>query len=410
VTYEPLVACRSCGSTGLFPVLDLGLQPLANSYPPAEGKRDEPRYPLAIVGCPDCSLVQLSGTVDPRIMFDEYPYFSSYSTTMVEAMEDLAEHLIKDQNLGENSLVVEIASNDGYLLKHYAARSVPVLGIEPARNVAAVAISAGVPTIAEYFTSELGERLQEDRGGASVLHANNVMAHVPDINDFVAGIAAALRPDGLAVIETPYLRRMVEECEFDTIYHEHVFYYSVTAVERLARRHNLMVTDLEPTPLHGGSLRLFLRPTGTADVSQRVSDWLREEAEVGVDTPDYFRGFTSRVAEIREQTLALLHQEKSAGKRIAAYGAAAKGTVLLNHFGIDRALVEFVVDRSPHKQGRRMPGVAIPILAPEALTARRIDVVLLLAWNFAQEILEQQRAYRDGGGRFLIPIPTPRVL
>ena len=410
MTYTPLVACRSCGSTDLFPVLDLGHQPLANSYPPAEADDLEPRYPLAIVGCPGCSLVQLSGTVDPRIMFDDYPYFSSYSTTMVEAMENLAEHLIKDQALDQNSLVVEIASNDGYLLKHYAARNVQVLGVEPARNVAAVAISAGVPTIAEYFSSELGERLRRDHGGASVLHANNVMAHVPDINDFVSGIAAALRPDGLAVVETPYLRRMVEECEFDTIYHEHVFYYTVTAVEALARRHDLMVADLEPTPLHGGSLRLFLRPAGTAQVSPRVSDWLRDEAEAGVATPEYFRGFSDRVEQIREQTLALLQQEKAAGRRVAAYGAAAKGTVLLNHFGIDRSLVEFVVDRSPHKQGRRMPGVGIPILAPEALTERGIDVVLLLAWNFAREVLDQQQAYRDGSGRFLVPIPTPRFV
>jgi SAM-dependent methyltransferase len=410
MSFAPCLTCRSCGASNLLPVLDLGEQPLANSYPAVNATEIETRYPLAIVRCGECSLVQLTGTVDPRLMFDDYPYFSSYSDTMVSAMEQLSKRLTDQLSLGEDDLVVEVASNDGYLLRHYLGSGVPVLGVEPAGNVARVAEQAGVPTVVEYFTAELGRQLAADGFAASVLHANNVMAHVPDINDFVAGIGAVLRPTGTGVIETPYLGQFISDCEFDTIYHEHVFYYSLTAIDALVRRHKLEVVDVERITIHGGSLRVFLQHESTAAPSQNVRAMLDEEQLTGVGNSAYYEDFARRVASIKGRTRALLKEEKGNGSRIAAYGAAAKGTVLLNHFGIDTSLVDYVVDRSPHKQGRRMPGVGIPIRDPRVLLEEQPDLVLLLAWNFADEILEQQAAYRKAGGRFLVPIPEPRVL
>jgi SAM-dependent methyltransferase len=410
MSFAPCVACRSCGGTTLRPVLDLGEQPLANSYPALDAGTDEPRYPLAIVCCAGCSLVQLTGTVDPQVMFDDYPYFSSYSDTMVAAMEQLAHRLADQHSLGADDLVVEVASNDGYLLRHYIGCGVPVLGVEPAANVARAAEHAGVPTLVEYFSADTGHRLAAEGRLASILHANNVMAHVPEINDFIEGIAAVLRPTGTAVIETPYLGHLIADGEFDTIYHEHVFHYSLTAIDALVRRHGLAVVDVEQVAMHGGSLRVFLQHDTMGSPSPEVRRLLAAEEEAGVGGPEYYQDFARRVESTRTRTRALLEQEKAAGARIAAYGAAAKGTVLLNHFGIDTSLVDYVVDRSPHKQGRRMPGVGIPVRDPSALIEDQPDLVLLLAWNFADEILEQQAAYRQAGGRFLVPIPEPRVL
>jgi SAM-dependent methyltransferase len=410
VSFTPCVRCRSCGGRTLLPVLDLGEQPLANAYPAVDATDAEARYPLAIVSCIDCSLVQLTGTVDPRVMFEDYPYFSSYSDTMVAAMEHLSKRLTERFSLGTDDLVVEVASNDGYLLRHYRASGIPVLGVEPAANVARAAEEVGVPTVIEYFSKELGRQLAGSGRMASVLHANNVMAHVPAINDFVAGVAAVLRPAGTAVIETPYLVQLISDCEFDTIYHEHVFYYSLTAIDALMRRHALAVVDVERLAIHGGSLRVYVQHESAAVASDGVLSLLEDERRLGVATAEYYEDFSVRVEEIKQRTRELLAAEKANGGRIAAYGAAAKGTVLLNHFGIDTSVVDFVVDRSPHKQGRRMPGVGIPVRQTSALLEEQPDLVLMLAWNLADEILEQQAPYRDAGGRFLLPIPLPRVL
>lgn len=394
----------------MLPVLDLGEQPLANSYPAADYQGVEVRFPLSVVFCSTCSLVQLAGTVDPTAMFDDYAYFSSYSDTMVAAMASLARRLTEQFRLEAQDLVVEVASNDGYLLKHYQSLGIDVLGIEPAANVAAVARAAGVPTLGEYFSSAVASGLRSAGRSAAVIHANNVMAHVPEINDFVAGISQLLDSHGTLVVETPYLGRFISDTEFDTIYHEHVFYYSLTAIDLLLRRHGMRVVDVEQLPIHGGSLRIFARHEGGAVVQPSVTDLLADEAAQGVRTPDYYADFARRVAHVKETTLELLHREHAAGRRIAAYGAAAKGTVLLNHFGIDSSLVDYVVDRSPHKQGRRMPGVGIPVRDPKVLCDELPDLVLLLAWNFADEILEQQSDYRGLGGRFLLPIPEPRIV
>lgn len=401
--------CRSCGSAELFPVIDLGAQPLANAFCEADRSGGLQRHELGVVACGECSLAQLSYTVPPTELFDTYQYFSSYSSSMVQRMQTLARRLTEELDLGAESLVVEVASNDGYLLRHYVERGVPVLGIDPARNVAEVAIAQGVPTVVGYFGTELAEQLAADARPADVIHANNVMAHVPDVSDFVAGLAMMLAPAGVAVIETPHLLRLVDNTEFDTIYHEHVFYYSLTAASALFVRHGLVVSDVEELEYHGGSLRLFVRHAG-AEVSERVESLMALEAARQVNRPEFYRGFSERVEALKQSTVDLLRQRREAGRRIAAYGAAAKGTVLLNHFGIGSDLLEFVVDRNEHKHGMVVPGTGLEIRPPETLLSERPDDVLLLAWNLAGEILAQEQEYRRGGGSFIVPIPRLEVV
>jgi len=405
MTFDVVQRCRSCGSSNLAPVLDLGMQPLANAYREPDDVSEEACYPLALLRCRACALVQLTGTIPPKLMFDTYHYFSSYASTMVDSMRVLARRLTADRGLTADDLVVEIASNDGYLLKHYMELGIPVLGVEPAQNVAEVAKESGVPTLIKYFNRSLGSELADTGRAASVIHANNVMAHVPEINDFVAGISAALRPDGVAVVETPYLVRFVDGREFDTIYHEHVFYYSLTALSSIVERHGLTVVDVEQIPLHGGSLRLFIQHAAYPS-AERVKMLLESERERGVGTDEYYFDFAKRVQELKTEVTDLIRRLRAEGATIAAYGAAAKGTVLLNHFGLDHDTIDFVVDRSVQKQGLVMPGVGIPILAAEELERRRPDYALLLAWNFADEILEQQQNYRTAGGTFIVPVPT----
>lgn len=370
---------------------------------------EEPRYPLALTWCADCLLAQLSVTVAPRLLFEHYLYFSSYSDTMVQAMRDLARLVTARLNLGAGSLVVDIGSNDGYLLKHYLREGVGVLGIDPARNVAAAANEAGVPTLAAYFGMEVARQVRASHGAADVIHANNVMAHVPDINDFVAGLAGLLSDSGTVYVESPYLGRLIADMEFDTIYHEHVYYYSLTAVDRIVSRHGLCVTDIEELPIHGGSLRYTIRRSGSA-VAAAVPELMDAEMTAGMHASAYYQDFAARVGRLKAEVGAVLRSLKDQGAQIAAYGAAAKGTVLLNHFGIGPELLDFVADRNPHKQGMFMPGVGIPIVDPSALASRRPSHVLLLAWNLADEIISQQQEYSAAGGRFVIPIPEIKIV
>lgn len=406
--YEKTTSCRSCGGATLWPVLDLGWQPLANDFRRINDQRVPEKFPLGLVCCGRCSLVQLTGIVSPEEMFGDYLYFSSFSTTMLDSAAEISDRLTTDLGLGPTDLVVEVASNDGYLLKNYLGRAVTVLGIDPAENVAEVAVARGVPTIIDYFGERVALGVVETHGTASVIHANNVLAHVPDINDFVSGIATLLAEEGTAVIETPYLVEMVENCEFDTIYHEHVFYYSLTALTQLFGRHGLEILDVERLTIHGGTIRMFVGHATKRTPTEVIKDLLVREGDLGVATASYYSDFAQRVERLKEETIGRLSDLRSQGRRIAAYGAAAKGTVLCNHLGIDESLVDYVVDRSPYKQGRLVPGVDLPIRDVAVLLEERPDDVLILAWNFADEIIDQQREYLDAGGRFIVPIPTFR--
>jgi SAM-dependent methyltransferase len=404
-------ACRACDGSRLDLVLSLGSTPLANALvDPARRDEPEPRYPLDLVLCSDCSLLQITETVPPEILFRDYRYFSSFSDTMLQHARAIADRLVASRGLGKDSLAAEIASNDGYLLKNYLAAGVPVLGIEPARNVAAVAEERGIRTVVEFFGRDLGRKLAAEGLRADVLHANNVMAHVPDIRGVLEGAHAFLRDDGVMVIETPYVKPMLDHCEFDTIYHEHLFYWSLTALAAVARRTGLEVVDVERLAIHGGSIRVSLeRATARSVPSAAVTSMLEEEQAWGVADAEAYGAFASRVARLKEELSGLVRRLKGEGKSVAAYGAAAKGSTLLNYFGIGAAELDFVADRSTHKQGRLMPGVGVPIVAAEELARRMPDYCLLLTWNFADEILAQQSEYRARGGKFIVPIPEVRL-
>jgi SAM-dependent methyltransferase len=410
VTASPL--CRSCGASPLAPVLSLGHTPLANALRDETAlARPEPTFPLDLAVCPRCSLVQITAEVPPDELFRDYVYFSSFSDTMLRHAGELARRLMADERLGPESLVVEAASNDGYLLKNYHSAGVQVLGVEPARNVARVAVERhGIPTRTEFFGRAFAHQLVREGHRADVFHAHNVLAHVPDLNGFVAGVRTLLKPSGVAVIEAPYVKDMLDGCEFDTIYHEHLCYFSLTALDACFRRHDLVIRDVERVPIHGGSLRIFAAPAeGAAEVSPRVAALLTEEEAWGVRTFEPYRAFAERVAAIKVGLRDLLGKLKSEGKRIAAYGASAKGSTLLNFCGIGPETLDFVVDRSTVKQGKFTPGTRLKIHAPDKLVADMPDYTLLLTWNFADEILRQQAEYRAKGGKFILPVPLPRV-
>lgn len=401
--------CVSCGAGRLLEVLSLGHLPLANAFPLADDSREEPRFPLDLAFCPACSLVQLQQVVPPDLLFSEYLYFSSYSSSMLKHAEALADEIVAGRKLSSESLVVEVASNDGYLLQFFRKSGVGVLGIEPAGNIVRVAEDErGIPTLHAFFDDRLARDLAAQGRSADVVVCLNVLAHVPDPNDFVSGIARMLKPDGVAVIEVPYVRDMVDRIEFDTIYHEHRCYFSVHAAAALARRHGLVLQDVRRVPIHGGSLRLFIGRG--ADHGATARQLLEEEQACGLDREDYYRSFRQGVENVRTNLRATLCKLREDGARIAAYGAAAKGTVLLNYCAVGADAVAFVADRNPHKQGRRMPGCGIPIVSPEMIMASKPDYLLILVWNLKEEILRQEQDYRRQGGRFIVPIPAVEVL
>lgn len=403
------VACRSCGSGPLELLLDLGSMPLANALVEDRQRGDEPRYPLRLVFCSACALVQIDETVPAEQLFAEYLYFSSFSESFVEHARVLAERVIAERQLGPGSLVLELASNDGYLLQHYRNRSVPVLGIEPAQNVAAVARARGIPTRAAFFGRELGAQLASEGLQADVVHAHNVLAHVADLNGFVNGLAQVLKPQGVAVIEVPYVRALIERAEFDTIYHEHLCYFALVSLVPLFERHGLTVADAERVAVHGGSLRLTLARAGTAPTAA-VTALVTQERAAGMADIGFYQDFAERVVALRARLRATLNELRAGGARLAGYGAAAKAAVLLNYIALPEGTLEFVVDRSPHKQGRFLPGVRVPIVAVEMLLREQPDYVLLMAWNLKDEVLAQQAEYRRRGGRFILPLPEVELV
>ena len=403
--------CRSCGGGRVPTILSLGMTPLANALiRPDELGSTETSYPLDLVFCVDCTLVQITETVPPARLFSDYAYFSSFSDTMLRHAEALVARVVSTRGLNGRSLAAEVASNDGYLLQYYRAAGVPVLGVEPAANIAKVAEERGIRTVVEFFGEALAGSLKETGDAADVIHANNVLAHVPDLPGFARGLAALLKEDGVAIIEVPYVKDLIDHREFDTIYHEHLSYFSLTALDHLFTRCGLALHDVERIPIHGGSLRVTVGLADRGAPLPAVAALLEEERYWGVTKLAFYEGLADAVAELRTSLVSLLADLRRQGKRVAAYGAAAKGSTLLNYFGIGQDVLEYVVDRSPHKQGRLMPGVHLPIVPPARLLEDRPDFVLLLTWNFADEILEQQADFRRGGGRFIIPVPAVQIV
>jgi SAM-dependent methyltransferase len=406
-------SCRFCGAALRTTFVDLGVSPLCQTHiGPDQLARMEPFYPLHAFVCDACFLVQLQDFVAPDDIFTEYAYFSSYSASWVRHAERYVEQACERFALGPASRVIEIASNDGYLLQHFVRRGVPVLGIEPAANVAQVATSQGIPTEVAFFGQRTAARLAERHGRPDLLIGNNVLAHVPDINDFVGAMRALLAPGGVITMEFPHLERLMADSQFDTIYHEHFSYFSFVSVQRIFARHHLVVFDVDELPTHGGSLRIYVRHMENAalPVSDRAVALRERELRNGFETLECYRGFGAKVASIKRQLLAFLIDAKNAGKKVVGYGAPGKGNTLLNYCGIRTDFLDFTVDANPYKQGKFTPGTRIPILAPAAIAEARPDYVLILPWNLRDEISAQAAYIGKWGGRFVVPIPQLTVL
>jgi SAM-dependent methyltransferase len=404
--------CRLCGRALHHTFVDLGMSPLCESFL-ARDQLDamEPYFPLHVLVCGGCFLVQLKEYVSPEAIFREYAYFSSYSTSWVVHARRYCEMITTRLGLDADSLAVELASNDGYLLQHFLPLGVPVLGIEPAANVARVAIDKGIPTRVDFFGIELADELVAEGKRADLIVGNNVLAQVPDLNDFVGGMARLLKPDGVITLEFPHLERLIAENQFDTIYHEHFSYFSLITIERLAARHQLKLIDVEELPTHGGSLRVYLAPAGsTRPIRTTVPALLARERRLGFEDVATYASFGAQVKRTKRRLLSFLIQAKDDGKVICGYGAPGKGNTLLNYCGIGTDFLEFTVDRNPYKHGRCTPGMHIPIHGVEAIDALRPDYVLVLPWNLKDEIIGQMRHVAAWGGRFILPIPELTVV
>ena len=406
-------SCRGCAAPLTHTFVDLGMSPLCQTQiSPGDLNRGENFYPLHVYLCTACWLVQLQEYVSPQVIFNEaYPYFSSFSDSWVEHARHYAAKMQAEQGIKPSSFVVELASNDGYLLQHFLGAGVRCLGIEPTASTARAAIERGVPTQIEFFGTEVAERLRAAQGSADLVLGNNVLAHVPDLNDFVQGVSRLLGPQGFCTFEFPHLMRLMEFNQFDTIYHEHFSYFSFTAVSAVFARHGLTMFDVEELPTHGGSLRIFAQPlaTGLRPRTARVAGLLaREEAEGVRDLGSYGR-FQSRVHDTKRGLLRFLIEARAAGKTVVGYGAPGKGNTLLNYCGIGTDFLDYTVDRNPMKKGTWTPGTRIPILDPEVIATTRPDFVLILPWNLREEISGKMAFIREWGGRFVVPIPAVEI-
>jgi hypothetical protein len=410
---DALLSCRFCGARLEHTFVDLGMSPLCESFlRPDQLDQMERFYPLHVRVCERCFLVQLPEYVPPDEIFTEYAYFSSYSDTWVEHARRYADTAIERLGLTETSLVVETASNDGYLLQHFIARGVPVLGIEPARNVADAAIEKGIPTLVAFFEPATARSLAAEGNSADLLIGNNVLAQVPDLNGFVEAMKILLQPAGVVTVEFPHLMRLIEENQFDTIYHEHFSYFSFLTARDIFRERGLTVFDVDELPTHGGSLRLWACHSDSASTrpTDRVLELAEREEAAGFRTLDPYSSFRARVEETKRALLAFLIAAKRDGKTIAGYGAPGKGNTLLNYCGIRTDFLDYTVDRNPYKHGLSLPGTHVPVFPPDRIAETRPDYVLILPWNLKDEIIEQLSYVRDWGGRFVIPIPELEVL
>lgn len=405
--------CRFCNARLTNTFIDLGMSPLCQTQiAPEDLNRAENFYPLHAWICDQCLLVQLDEFAAPDVIFNEnYPYFSSFSDSWVSHAERYVQQMCDRRGVDQDAFVVEIASNDGYLLQHFVARGIRCLGVEPTAGTAEAAIAKGIPTIVEFFGQELATRLAADQGPADLVLGNNVLAHVPALNDFVSGVKTLLADNGLCTFEFPHLMKLMELNQFDTIYHEHFSYFSFTAVAQIFEHHGLPIFDVDELDTHGGSLRIYAQhsESGGREKSVNVERLLSAEEEAGVQALDTYRAFRTRVHATKRNLLRFLIEQKDTGKRIVGYGAPGKGNTLLNYCGIGTDFLEFTVDRNPAKQGTYTPGTRIPILAPQEIDRTKPDYVLILPWNLREEIESQMRHVRDWGGRFVVPIPRVEV-
>ncbi|MFO7546304.1 MAG: class I SAM-dependent methyltransferase [Trueperaceae bacterium] len=403
--------CRLCRAPLTRVFVDLGAQPLCESYLDEVGLHGpETFYPLRTYVCDDCLLVQAEDFATPEEIFREYAYFSSYSASWLEHAARFSEEAAKRERLGTSSLVIEVASNDGYLLRNFVARGVRVLGVDPARNVAAAAAKHGVPTVTEFFGAELARTLVSQHGRADLVVANNVLAHVPDLHDFTAGLAAVLAPDGVVSVEVPHVLELIRGRQFDTIYHEHFSYLSLHVVERLFAEHGLEVVDIEQLATHGGSLRYWAAHVGARERTPAVARMREVERAAGLHDVRGYLGFEHEVRAVKRGLLKLLMEFQERGLRVAGYGAPGKGNTLLNYCGVREDLLPYTVDRNPYKHGKYLPGTHIPVYPPERLDADRPDVIVILPWNLKDEIVRQLEPARARGARFVVPIPEPTIL
>ena len=407
-----LSRCRFCSTPLNFTFVDLGMSPLCESYLSVDQlDQMEPFFPLHVYVCENCYLVQLDEYVAPEEIFSEYAYFSSYADSWLQHAKDYTDLIVERFALNESSHVVEVASNDGYLLQYFVQKGIPVLGVEPAANVAQVAIEKGIPTLIEFFGEECAKGLVAKGQQADLIIGNNVLAQVPDINDFVAGMKILLKPQGVITIEFPHLMRLAAENQFDTIYHEHFSYFSYTAAEKIFGAHDLTLFDVEELSTHGGSLRIYACHTNDTSkpTSQRSVELLQRGQDAGITDLAYYTAFDEQVKETKRKLLEFLIQAKRAGKIVAGYGAPGKGNTLLNYCGIRTDFLDYTVDRNPYKQGKFLPGTHIPIYAPEKIFETQPDYVMILPWNFKDEIIEQMAGIRAWGGKFVVPIPEVTI-